>query len=159
TGTVSGYRVYEGSTLKTTVTGLSATVSGLTACSSHTYSVRAYNATGESGSANVTGTTTGCTTGTLPKHLLTGYWQNFVNGATPLRLSSVPATYDIVAVAFADASPTAGAVTFTVDSGLSSALGGYTDAQLKADITTLHSRGQHVVLSVGGEAGSVSVGS
>jgi chitinase len=159
TGTVTGYRVYEGSTLKTTVTGLSATISGLPACSSHTYSVRAYNGTGESGSANVTGTTTGCSTGTLPKHLLTGYWQNFVNGATALRLSSVPTTYDIIAVAFAEASATPGAVTFTVDSGLSSALGGYTDAQLRADITTVHSRGQRVILSVGGERGSVSVSS
>jgi chitinase len=159
TGTVSGYRVYEGATQRAQVTGLSATISGLTACTSHTYSVRAFNGTGESGSANVTGTTTGCTTGTLPKHLLTGYWQNFTNGATPLRLASVPTTYDIIAVAFANATATAGAVTFSVDSGLSAALGGYTDAQLKADITTVHSRGQKVVLSVGGEAGSISVGS
>ncbi len=158
-GTVTGYRVYEGSTLKTTVTTTSATISGLTACTSHTYGIRAYNGTGESGSANVTGTTTGCTTGSLPKHLLTGYWQNFVNGATPLRISSVPTTYDIIAVAFAEASATAGAVTFTVDSGLSSALGGYSDAQLRSDIATVHSRGQKVVLSVGGERGSVAVNS
>ncbi|WP_407636978.1 chitinase [Hamadaea tsunoensis] len=159
-GTVTGYRVYEGTTLKTTVTGTSATISGLTACSSHTYGIAAYNGTGESAKANVTGTTTGCTTGTLPKHLLTGYWQNFTNGATPLKLASVPTTYDIVAIAFANADPgNAGGVTFTVDSGLSSALGGYTDAQLKADVTTLHSRGQKVILSVGGEKGSVSVGS
>ena len=159
TGTVSGYRVYEGSTLRTTVTGLSATISGLAACTSHTYSIRAYNGTGESGSATVTGTTTGCTTGTLPKHLLTGYWQNFVNGATPLRLASVPTTYDIIAVAFAEATGAAGAVTFAVDPGLSSALGGYTDAQLRSDIATVHSRGQKVILSVGGERGTVSVSS
>jgi chitinase len=50
-------------------------------------------------------------------------------------------------------------VTFSVDSGLSSALGGYTDANFRADIATLHSRGQHVILSVGGERGNVSVGS
>ncbi|HZM80219.1 MAG TPA: glycosyl hydrolase family 18 protein [Candidatus Limnocylindrales bacterium] len=160
TGTVSGYRVYEGTTLRTTVTELSATLSGLAVCSSHTYSVRAFNASGESTAATVTGTTTGCQTGNLPKHLLTGYWQNFTNGATPLRLSSVPTTYDIVAVAFADANPSLpGAVTFNVDSGLSAALGGYTNAQLRADITTLHSRNQRVILSVGGERGTVSVGS
>ncbi|MCP2329071.1 chitinase [Hamadaea flava] len=160
TGTVTGYRVYEGTTLKTTVTGTSATISGLTACTSHTYAVRAYNSSGESGSASVTGTTTGCSTGTLPKHLLTGYWQNFTNGATPLRLSAVPTTYDIVAIAFANADPgSAGGVTFGVDSGLSSALGGYTDAQFKADVATLHSRNQKVILSVGGEKGTVSVSS
>jgi chitinase len=160
TGTVSGYRVYEGGTLRTTVTGLTATLSGLTACTSHTYAVRAYNATGESPSATVTGSTSGCPVGNLPKHLLTGYWQNFTNAATPLRLSAVPSTYDIVAVAFAEANPSlTGAVTFNVDSGLSAALGGYTNAQFTADIATLHSRNQKVILSVGGEKGSVSVGS
>lgn len=160
TGTVTGYRVYEGTTLRTTVTGLTATLSGLVACSSHTYSVRAYNASGESTPATVTASTTGCPVGNLPKHLLTGYWQNFTNGATPLRLSAVPTSYNIVAVAFADANPSlAGAVTFNVDSGLSSALGGYTNAQLRSDITTLHSRNQKVIISVGGEKGTVSVGS
>lgn len=159
-GSVSGYRVYEGTTLRTTVTGLTATLSGLTACTSHTYGVRAFNGTGESASATVTGSTSGCPTGNLPKHLLTGYWQNFTNAATPLRLSQVPSTYDIVAVAFADANPNlAGAVTFTVDSGLSTALGGYTNAQFTSDIATLHSRNQKVILSVGGEKGSVSVAS
>jgi chitinase len=159
-GTVTGYHVYEGSTLKATVTGTSTTISGLTACTSHTYAVKAYNGTGESGGANATGTTSGCVTGSLPKHLLTGYWQNFVNGATPLKLASVPTTYDLIAVAFADADPNnAGGVTFHVDSGLSSALGGYTDAQLKADITTAHSRGQKVIISVGGQNGSISVNS
>ncbi|MEV0456255.1 fibronectin type III domain-containing protein [Catellatospora methionotrophica] len=160
-GTVTGYRVYEGSTVRATVTGTSTTIGGLATCSSHTYTVRAYNASGESSaSASASGTTTGCTTGTLPKHLLTGYWQNFVNGATPLRLSSVPTTYDIVAVAFADAvSGTPGAVTFNVDSGLSSALGGYTNAQFRTDVATLKGRNQKVILSVGGELGSVSVSS
>lgn len=160
TGTVTGYRVYEGNVLRTTVTGTSATLTGLSACSPHTYTVRAYNATGESPPATVTGSTTGCPTTALPKHLLTGYWQNFVNGATPLRLSAVPTTYDIVAVAFADAVPgTPGAVTFGVDAGLSSALGGYTNAQFDADVATLQARGQHVILSVGGEKGTISVGS
>ncbi|MFD0823925.1 cellulose binding domain-containing protein, partial [Micromonospora zhanjiangensis] len=47
-GTVAGYRVYEGSTVRATVTGTSATVSGLAACSSHGYTVAAYNSAGES---------------------------------------------------------------------------------------------------------------
>jgi Cellulose binding domain/Fibronectin type III domain len=62
-GTVSGYRVYEGSTVRATVTGTSATIGSLAACTTHTYTVRAYNAQGESSpSASVTGTTTGCST-------------------------------------------------------------------------------------------------
>ncbi|AEV88402.1 cellulose-binding protein II [Actinoplanes sp. SE50] len=98
-------------------------------------------------------------TGSLPAHFLTGYWQNFVNGATPLKLAAVPSSYDLIAVAFADATATPGAVSFTLDPGLAGAVGGYTDAQFKADIATLHSRGKKVIISVGGEKGSVSVSS
>jgi chitinase len=98
-------------------------------------------------------------TGTLPAHELTGYWQNFVNGATPLRLRDVSSSYDLIAVAFADSDPSRpGGVRFAVDAGLSSALGGYSDADLKADISTLHSRGKRVVISVGGQNGAISVG-
>src|SRR5215467_13811551 len=76
----------------------------------------------------------------LPAHILTGYWQDFTNGAVPLRLRDVPSTYDLVAVAFANADPASpGGVTFGVDSGLSSALGGYTDAQFTSDVQALHS--------------------
>ncbi|HVK21783.1 MAG TPA: glycosyl hydrolase family 18 protein [Actinokineospora sp.] len=95
----------------------------------------------------------------LPKHVLTGYWQNFYNGARALTLAQVPTTYDIIAISFADAVPGRnGAVTFTLDSGLSSQLGGYTDAQFRADIRTVQARGQKVILSVGGEKGTVWVG-
>ncbi len=63
-GTVTGYRVYEGSTVRATVTGTSATVSGLAACSGHSYTVTAYNGSGESAkSAAVAATTSGCTGG------------------------------------------------------------------------------------------------
>ncbi|MFJ5232077.1 chitinase [Kitasatospora sp. NPDC088391] len=92
-----------------------------------------------------------------PKHRLTGYWQNFYNGATPQRISDVPAAYDIIAVAFADATSTQGAISFTLDSGLSSKLGGYTDAQFKADIAAKHAAGKKVIVSVGGQNGTVSV--
>jgi len=64
TGTVSGYRVYEGTTVRATVTGTSATISGLGSCTSHTYTVAAYNGSGESAkSSAATGSTTGCTSG------------------------------------------------------------------------------------------------
>ena len=155
----TGYRVYEGTALRATVTGTSTTFSGIPACTSRTYTVAAYNTVGESArSAPVTGTTSGCQSADLPRHFLTGYWHNFVNPATELRLSAVPNEYDLIAVAFAEASATPGAVTFGVDPGLSSALGGYTNDQFKADVATLKSRGKKVILSVGGEAGRVSVG-
>jgi len=91
------------------------------------------------------------------KHVLTGYWQDFTNGATVQRLTDVNSEYDIIAVAFANATGTAGQISFAVDSGLSSALGGYSDAQFKADIATMHSRGKKVILSVGGQNGTITV--
>jgi chitinase len=103
-------------------------------------------------------TTVPPSTGTLPKHFLTGYWQNFDNGAAPLKLAAVPTTYDLIAVAFADATSTPGAVTFNLDPGLAAAVGGYTTAQFKADIATVHAQGRKVIISVGGEKGSISVG-
>ncbi|MEV0202902.1 carbohydrate-binding protein [Nonomuraea sp. NPDC050691] len=63
TGTVTGYRVYEGSTNRATVSGTSATIGSLGTCTTHTYTVRAYNSAGESAGASVTGTTGGCTGG------------------------------------------------------------------------------------------------
>ncbi|WP_033346289.1 chitinase [Catenuloplanes japonicus] len=96
-------------------------------------------------------------TGPLPKHFLTGYWHNFVNNAAELRLRDTPAQYDLVAISFAEATTTPGAVTFGLDPQLSSALGGYTDADFRADVRTLQARGTKVILSVGGEAGRVAV--
>ena len=91
--------------------------------------------------------------GSLPKHALMGYWQNFNNGAPVLTIAQVPTTYDIIAVAFANSTTTPGQISFAVDSGVT----GYTDAQMKADIVTAHGRGQKVVLSIGGQNGSISV--
>ncbi|MGW3891296.1 chitinase [Micromonospora chokoriensis] len=96
-------------------------------------------------------------TGDLPKHLLTGYWHNFDNPAVELRLRDVPTEYDLVAVAFAEATSTPGALTFGIDPGLAASLGGYTDADFTNDVRTLHSRGKKVILSVGGETGRVTV--
>jgi len=101
-----------------------------------------------------TSSPTGPNTG---KHVLTGYWQDFTNGATVQRLTDVNSEYDIIAVAFADSDSTPGQITFSIDSGLSTALGGYTAAQFEADIATEHSEGKKVVLSVGGQDGTVSV--
>lgn len=96
----------------------------------------------------------------LPAHTLTGYWQNFTNGAKPLRLTDINANYDLIAVAFANADPAnEGGVTFSVDPDLSRALGGYSDTQFISDITSLHQQGKKVILSVGGQNGSISVAS
>ncbi|CUW30794.1 chitinase [Streptomyces reticuli] len=155
----TGYNVYRNGTKITAVTGTSATVTGLSAATSYTFQVTATNAAGESAkSATVTGTTSsgsgGGGGGTLPRHAVTGYWQNFNNGATVQKLSDVPSAYDIIAVAFADATSTPGAVSFTLDSA---GLGGYTVDQFKADVKAKQAAGKKVIISVGGEKGTVSV--
>ncbi|MEU2063059.1 glycoside hydrolase family 18 protein [Streptomyces sp. NPDC013455] len=157
----TGYNVYRNGTKVTAVTGTSATVTGLAAATSYSFQVTATNAAGESAkSAAVTATTAsgsgggGGGGGTLPKHAVTGYWQNFDNGATVQKLSDVPSAYDIIAVSFADATSTPGAVSFTLDSA---GLRGYTVDQFKADIKAKQAAGKKVVISIGGEKGTVSV--
>ncbi|MFD4528107.1 chitinase [Streptomyces sp. NPDC058470] len=154
----TGYNVYQGATKVQSVTGTSATVSSLAASTSYTFQVTATNSAGESAkSATVTGTTTASGSGggsTLPKHAVTGYWQNFNNGATVQKISAVQAQYDIIAVAFASATTTPGAVTFSLDSA---GLGGYTVDQFKADIAAKKAAGKKVIISIGGETGTVSV--
>jgi chitinase len=155
----TGYNVYRGGTKVTAVTGTSATVTGLAASTSYSFQVTATNSAGESAkSAAVTGTTadggSGGGGGALPRHAVTGYWQNFNNGATVQRISGVSSQYDIIAVAFADATTTPGAVTFNLDSA---GLGGYTVDQFKADIKAKQAAGKKVIVSVGGQNGTVSV--
>ncbi|MEU6506922.1 glycosyl hydrolase family 18 protein [Streptomyces sp. NPDC046942] len=156
----TGYNVYQNGTKATTVTGTSATLTGLTAATTYSFQVTATNAAGESAkSAAVTATTPSGTGGGsggagVPKHAVTGYWQNFNNGATVQKLSDVPSSYDIIAVAFADATSTPGAVTFNLDSA---GLGGYTVDQFKADIKAKQAAGKKVVVSIGGQNGTVSI--
>jgi chitinase len=162
-GTVSGYDVFENGTQVATVSGTSDTVTGLAASTGYTFTVEAYNAAGSSPQSGAVSATTSASGGNgggssgLPAHLLMGYWQDFTNGATPLTLAQVPASYNLVAVAFGDSDSTPGQVTFSLDSGLASALGGYTQQQFISDIQTLQARGQKVILSVGGQNGTISV--
>ncbi|MEU9286850.1 glycosyl hydrolase family 18 protein [Streptomyces sp. NPDC048275] len=153
----TGYNVYQGGTKVQSTTGTSATVSGLAASTSYSFQVTATNSAGESAkSAAVTGTTKASTDGgsALPKHAVTGYWQNFNNGATVQKISAVQSAYDIIAVAFADATGTPGAVSFTLDSA---GLGGYTVDQFKADIKAKQAAGKKVIISIGGQNGTVAV--
>jgi chitinase len=162
-GTVTGYHVYQNGSSAATVTGTSTTITGLAASTTYTFTVTAYNSAGESPPSGQVSATTPSSGGGgggssgLPAHLLMGYWQDFTNGATPLTLANVPSSYNIVAVAFGNSGSTPGQVTFGIDSGLSSALGGYSQQQFISDIQTLHSRGQKVILSVGGQNGAISV--
>ncbi|CAL9437117.1 Exochitinase 1 [Streptomyces sp. enrichment culture] len=153
----TGYTVYRDGTRATAVTGTSATVTGLAASTSYSFQVAATNAAGESAKSAAVSVRTrenGGGGGDLPRHAVTGYWQNFNNGAAVQKISDVPAQYDIIAVAFADATGTPGAVTFNLDSA---GLNGYTVDQFKADVRAKQAAGKKVIISVGGEKGTVAV--
>ncbi|WP_330298294.1 chitinase [Streptomyces sp. NBC_00503] len=158
----TGYYVYQdGVRVQTVTSGTSAQITGLAASTSYSFQVSAYNAAGEgTKAAAVTGTTTSGGGGNpnpnpaVPKHALTGYWQNFNNGATVQKISDVSSQYDIIAVSFADATSTPGSIAFNLDSA---GLGGYTVAQFKADIAAKKTAGKSVVLSIGGEKGTITV--
>ncbi|WP_432164425.1 chitinase [Streptomyces sp. bgisy031] len=155
----TGYNVYRDGSKVASVSGASATVTGLAAATSYSFQVSATNSAGESAkSAAVTARTAasgGGGGGTVPKHAVTGYWQNFDNGATVQKLRDVPSQYDIIAVSFADATSTPGQISFTLDP----AVGYASTADFKADIAAKQAAGKSVILSVGGEKGSVSVNS
>ncbi|WP_338703130.1 glycoside hydrolase family 18 protein [Streptomyces sp. Q6] len=158
--TATGYNVYRNGTKVASVTGASATVTGLSADTSYSFQVSAVNAAGESAKSTAVSARTSTSTGgggggTVPKHALTGYWQNFDNGATVQKLRDVSAQYDIIAVSFADATTTPGQITFNLDP----AVGYASAADFKADIAAKHAAGKSVILSVGGEKGSISVNS
>lgn len=155
----TGYYVYQDGVRVRTVSSASTQITGLAPSTSYSFQVSAYNAAGEGPkSAAVTGTTTGGggpnPNPAVPKHALTGYWQNFNNGATVQKISDVSAQYDIIAVSFADATATPGAIAFNLDSA---GLGGYTVAQFKADIAAKKAAGKSVILSIGGEKGTITV--
>ena len=95
----------------------------------------------------------------LPQHMVTGYWHNFCNGSTNLKLIDVPSYYDMICVAFTESTVTPGEVTFELDHDLSIAVGGYSKKQFIQDIKDLQSKGQHVIISVGGANGRISINS
>jgi chitinase len=98
--------------------------------------------------------------GNLPRHTLTGYWHNFLNGSTAIRVRDVSNAYDIIVLAFAEQVPgQPGAVQFNVDSALSSALGGYSNANLIADIAAKRAQGKRVLVSIGGANGTIDFSS
>jgi len=84
-------------------------------------------------------------------HWLVGYWHNFTNpsGAT-FPISQVSNDWDTIIVSFADNAGN-GNISFTVDPNAG------TDAQFIADVAAKRKAGKKVVLSVGGQNGSISL--
>jgi chitinase len=158
-GSVSGYRVYEGTTVRATVTGTSATISGLTACTTHAYAVAAFNSSGESPhTAEVSATTTGCVSTGIPRHALIGYLHSsFANGSGYVRMADVPAAWDIIDLAFGEpTSVTSGDIRFNRCS-VSECPNVESDADFLAAIRAKQAQGKKVLISIGGANGRVQL--
>ncbi|WP_283138847.1 carbohydrate-binding protein [Rhizohabitans arisaemae] len=144
-GTVTGYRVYEGTAQRAQVTGTSAVISGLGACETHNYTIKAYNASGESAGRDVSATTGGnCPNPTkLPgaPYLYMG-WGNPPNPGTVMDATGIRS----FTMAFILAQ---GGCTPAWDG--QRPLGGGTDASA---INTIKSKGGSVEISFGGWSGN-----
>jgi len=155
----TGYRVYEGTTVRATVSGTSATIGGLGACQTHTYTVAAYNMAGESArSAPVSATTSGCQQADLPRHALIGYLHaSFANGSGYIRMADVPASWDIINLAFGEpTSPTSGDIRFTLCS-TAECPNVEPEADFIAAIRAKQAQGKKVLISIGGANGQVQL--
>ncbi|MFJ3879674.1 chitinase [Streptomyces sp. NPDC090077] len=158
----TSYAVYrEGAAVQPAGTA-SATVVGLTAATPYTFRVAALNAAGESPkSTPVTATTPGTGgpgTPGLPARALVGYLHaSFANGSGYVRMSDVPASWDVVNLAFGEpTSVTSGDIRFRL-CPVTECPNAETPAEFKAAIKARQAAGKKVLISIGGQNGQVQL--
>ncbi|MFF8293078.1 chitinase [Streptomyces sp. NPDC016309] len=159
----TAYHVYRGGVRALTVTGTSATVTGLTPATPYAFQVTAANAAGESArSATVTATTApGGTTPPgqgLPAHALVGYLHaSFANGSGYTRMADVPDSWDVIDLAFGEpTSVTSGDIRFRL-CPVAECPNAEPAADFKAAIRAKQAAGKKVLISIGGQNGQVQL--
>lgn len=157
----TSYHVYRGTTKVQTVTGTSATVTGLTPSTAYTFQVSAVNSAGESAkSTAVSATTTSGGGGNpgLPAHALVGYLHaSFANGSGYTRMADVPDSWDVINLAFGEpTSVTSGDIRFSLCPATECPnVESVTD--FKAAIKAKQAAGKKVLISIGGQNGQVQL--
>ena len=148
---VTGYEVFVngGATAAATSTATSITVTGLAANTTYTFTAKARDAAGNRSSASNSISATTSNTQPSGSKVLVGYWHNFDNGSTNIRLRDISSKFNVIQVAFAE--PVSGAGPGTMGFTPYNA----TVAEFKADIATLKSQGRKVLISLGGANGTI----
>ncbi|AVZ77698.1 chitinase [Streptomyces lunaelactis] len=159
----TSYNVYRNGSKVLTVSGTSATVTGLAPSTAYSFQVTAANEAGESlKSAAVTATTTaggGGSGGELPAHALVGYLHaSFANGSGYTRMADVPDSWDVINLAFGEpTSVTSGDIRFSLCPA-AECPNVESLADFKAAIKAKQAAGKKVLISIGGANGQVQLG-
>ncbi|WP_433184119.1 cellulose binding domain-containing protein [Actinoallomurus sp. CA-150999] len=150
---VTGYEVYQGSSLATTVSGTSATVTGLSASTSYSFKVRAKDAAGNASafSASVS-TTTDTGGGTTPSGGLRAapYFMPLDNDPQPISAIVSGSGVNSLVLAFVLA-PNGGGCTPTWDGDATLTVS--SDTAVKAQVDAVRAAGGDVAVSFGGYNG------
>ncbi len=158
----TSYTVHRDGAAPFSVTSAAAAVTGLAASTTYTFRVSAVNAAGESPkSAPASATTTGGGGGGgggLPAHALVGYLHaSFANGSGYVRMADVPASWDVVNLAFGEpTSVTSGDIRFRL-CPVAECPNVESEAEFKAAIKAKQAAGKKVLISIGGQNGQVQL--
>ena len=152
-GTVTGYHVYENGTQAASVTATSATVTGLAAASTYSFTVTAYNSAGESAASGAVQATTassgggGGGGGGSPGSFAVAPYVDLTNNQEPM-LNEAATQAGLKAFSAA----------FVIGSGCTPIWGDTlpvtSDPTVTGEITTAEADGAQPIVSFGGEAGS-----
>ncbi|GGZ78535.1 glycoside hydrolase family 18 protein [Streptomyces subrutilus] len=162
TAGATSYKVYREGAAPLAVTTASAAVTGLTASTAYAFQVAAVNAAGESPKSAAVQVTTsgGGNPGNpgLPAHALVGYLHaSFANGAGYVRMADVPASWDVINLAFGEpTSVTSGDIRFQL-CPVAECPNVESPAEFKAAIKAKQAAGKKVLISIGGQNGQVQL--
>lgn len=149
-GSISKVEFFNGSTSIGSATAAPYTVSwSNVSAGSYTITAKATDNAGATTTSSAVSLTVNSNTGNgNTSKVIVGYWHNWVSTTPPyIRLRDVNPKYNVIQVAFGVSGSDYSTISFAPE--------GTTDADFKSDITTLQSQGRKVLLSLGGQNGTV----